>query len=236
MSIGSVLKKIGKSKITRAIGKGIDFGSDFLPPGFRDVGNLGGKLLEGKNLKMAALGTAGDYVGGRLARGLGSKLQGIGKAGAVAGGATPTNIPKLIGIGPGGIPLFDQTGSIAKQLGAGALQAGATAITGTGGSNPGQDWKSRLLGGVSGLLGGKAGGIGLGDIAKYALPALGAFQASKAAGKADEYRKKGLAGVEAEYAAAKPLRDMGLAGMIDPRMTDVSSLFNQPRPQYRRIG
>lgn len=271
MSIGSILKKIGKSKITRTIGKGIDFGSDFLPPGFRDVGNLGGKLLQGQNLKRSLIGTGMDYAGGRLAKGLSGKLQGIGKSAVkqgIAGGImSPVGLGAGVGLGSPSADLMTRLGdpsvltagmkniagagpnrlagpmaaAVARGPGfdwGGALKTGIGAVAGSGGSMAKPDWKSRALGGIGDFLkgGNPNGGIDLGKLAKYALPALGAYQASKAAAKADEYRKKGLAGAEAEYASRKPLREMGMAGLMDPRMTDVSSLFNKPRPQYRRIG
>lgn len=69
--------------VIRKIGKGIDFASDFLPPGFRDVGNFGSKLMQGQNLKRAAIGTGMDYGIGRAIKGLGA-VRGLGGGSSVA--------------------------------------------------------------------------------------------------------------------------------------------------------
>lgn len=106
MSLGSFLRKIGKNKIVRGIGRAVDFGSDFLPPGFRDVGNFGGKILQGQNLKTAALGTGTDYLGGRAAKLIAGKLPG-GIKNIVGGGG-----------GAGGIPAFPGSGMPAPDLSA----------------------------------------------------------------------------------------------------------------------
>lgn len=76
MSLGSFFKKIGKNKIVRGIGHAIDVGSDFLPPGFRDVGNLGGKLMEGQNIGKSLKGTATDYAMGKVGGMVAGKLGG----------------------------------------------------------------------------------------------------------------------------------------------------------------
>lgn len=121
MSILSSAYRRNKGVI-RKIGKGIDFASDFLPPGFRDVGNFGSKLIQGQGLKKAAFGTAMDYGVGRVVRGLGAGAKAAKGGGSVAAGAVPRTAAKVIGIGPGGIPLIDQTGSITRQLAGSALK------------------------------------------------------------------------------------------------------------------
>lgn len=176
-----------------------------------------GSIAEGHRGWSGTLGSAA--MGGLSGLG-GSKLRALLKKGSASavGGAVAKNAPKVIGIGPGGVPMIDQTG----QMGSSIL-----------------DKLGPLGGFAKGLLpkdadGSVNWGSVLGNAAKYGLPALGAVQASRTQGKADAYRDKAIKLAEAEYAAKAPLRTMGMAGLTDPRLASVNELFNQPRPTFRR--
>ncbi len=212
-----LLKKLENAG--RSVGKAVRQASPFVSfiPGIGPVaaGALGslGSLAEGRNMK-------GHLKAGAIGAisGLGiDKLQATGKLGSVlSGGMGRVPIPGK------GLPMPDLSALDAMNGGA------------PGGGGGGRI--ASLLGGIGKFLPKNGqGGIDLGMLAKLGLGGLGAYQASKAAGKADEYRKKGLASVEAEYAAGAGLRKMGMEGMMDPRMADVSGIFNQPRPNYRRV-
>jgi hypothetical protein len=222
----SFLKKLGKivNKVT-----------DFAAPIAGYVPGLGapaagllkgaGALAGGKNLGQAlkaGLATGGQaFIGGKLASALtkagklgsiASKIGIGGRAPAGVAGAAPTGV-KVIGTGPGGIPILSTgAGGASSSI----LQKLGSLIPQTAGG--GTDWKSILGGAV-----------------KYGLPALGAYQASKTAGKANDYRNKAIKTAEAEYAAAAPLRTAGLAGLqAAPR--DISGLFGPVTRNYRRIS
>lgn len=212
-----LLKKLENAG--RSVGKAVRQASPFVSfiPGVGPIaaGALGslGSLAEGRNLrstlKAGAIGAASGF-------GI-DKLQATGKLGSVLSG----------GMGRGGIPKFP---------GSGMPQPDLSALDSLMGNKPSGGRFAGILGGLGKFLPKNAnGGIDIGMLGKLGLGGLGAYQASKSAGKADEYRKKGLASVEAEYAAAAPLRQMGMAGMMSGRPADVSSIFNQPRPNYRRI-
>lgn len=193
------------------------------------IGGLG-SVLEGRklsdSLKSGAIGGLSGLAGSKL-----RALLAAGKASGV-GGALPN--PDLSAV-PGAVD------SIGRKTAGELAKAGLGGFVDTAGSAGG----GGLLGTIAqaaakGLIPrNKDGSIDwgglLGNAAKVGLPALGAYQSSKDKGKADEYRAKAIAAAEGAYNEAAPLRQMGLAGLTDPRMADVSSIFAAPRPQFRRL-
>jgi hypothetical protein len=240
------LKKIGKSKITRGIGKVIDFGADFVPiPGVKEGLNLGGKLLQGQNLKKAALGTAGDFVmgglaskakgllgGAKAAAGAGDiakKLGGIDIASKYIGQGATDNAARAIAAGNAGGGFLGGLkkvgGSIISSQLPGAIQSFA------GGGSPGlsqaagaiaQGGKPGIVDQIGSFLGGglkKIGGVD-GLLGAGAL-GYGAYQQKQAG----DMRDKALKLIEQDYATRAPLRTMGLSGMLNETPPDLSGVF-----------
>jgi hypothetical protein len=248
--MASWLKKLGKvvNKVTD-IGSGLVGYIPGVGPIAGGVLDAAGDLAGGKNLKSAlgsGLKTGGmAFLGGKAASLLGGKLGSVGKI--LGAGRTPDFKPNASLMEKYGNT--DALGSVIKNADGSYAGGNSAGLSGSGG------WMDKLgsvIGGagkVAGALTGSrapgsaaAAGGGmpdwmklLGTVGKVALPAYGAYQASKTAGKADALQEKAMKLIEAEYAAGQPLRDMGLKGMMDPRLADVSGLFNKARPDYRRI-
>lgn len=212
--LGSVIPGVGTS-IGAGLGQGL------------------GALGSHKNLKTAILQGAVAGGGTKLAGMAAGKLKGLLDAGKASGVPFPGSgmpMPDLSAV-PGAV---DSIGSkTAAELAKLGLSAGG------GGAS------SSVIGSIAqaaakGLIPrNKDGSIDwgglLGKAAGVALPVAGAIQSSKQNAQADKYRQKAIDAVESAYKEAAPLRSMGLAGLTDPRMADVSSIFNQPRPQFRRL-
>ena len=169
----------------------------------------GGRGLGG-TLSSAAMGGLSGLGGSALRSLLAAKKASavagsMGKLGGIIGNSTPGGTAAAGGLTTGG------SGGILGRLG--SILGGEGGVTG-------------VLGNLGGLVKDNQGLI---------LGGLGAYQSSKNAGKAEEYRKKAIQAATAQYEAAAPLRAMGLAGLTDPRMVPVSQIFNQPRPTFRRL-
>lgn len=221
MSFKSFLKKVGKgigkvtsvaSPLLMATGVGAPLALGLGAAGGFASGHNLGEVLKGA-AKNFALGSAGKAVAG---------LAGLSKAAAAkAGGVSAVGSqPRMIGVGPGGTPLFDQTGE----------------LSGGGGGGNG------VVDALKGILGGNKAGGGtdwgsiLGNLGKVGVTAAGAYSSAKQQGKADDLRDKALKMVESEYAEAAPLRKLGMAGLTDPRVRDLSSVFATQPAQYRRLA
>lgn len=234
----SFLKKLGKivNKVTD-IGSGIVGYVPGVGPEIAGVLKAGGDLAGGHNLKnslIAGLKTGGTaYAGGKLA-----SLIKSGKLGSIlghgAGGMIDRN-PGIDGTINGRSP-GDYIGVASQGPGDPGTMPNVASSSGGGGG-----WLSKLgsvLGGSKPGGGTNWGGI-LGNVAKYGLPALGAYQASKTAGKADQYRQKAISLAEKNWADSAPLRTQGLSTLTDPRLTaitNVAPLFQPPPRNYRRIS
>lgn len=194
----------------------------------RKIGQKGGSLLRKAAPVVGLIPGVGTIAGAGLGA-LGSIAEGHRGLG---GTLTSAGIGGLSGFG--GSKLREMLANRTASKVAGGL-AGRVPGDGLGAVNTG---KLGALSGAIGSLGGLAGFAadhagGIASLAKYALPAVGAYQASKSAGKADDYRKKAIALTEQQWADQAPLRTMGMAGLTDPRLADVSSIYNAPRPQFR---
>ena len=146
--VSSFLHKLVKNPITQAVGKAVDAGSNFLPPGLSTIGHIGGGLLENKNLKTAAKDAAISLVGGKLMGAIGGKLG--AKAGSTASDLAskfnPADLTAKManaqGAGPSpyGGPMPNVGGkSTAGSILSGAASAGINALSGGGGSGGGYD-------------------------------------------------------------------------------------------------
>lgn len=228
------LKKLGKSKVVRGVGKFIDVGADFLPPGLREIGNVGGKLLEGQNLKSAAIGSALDYGAGRLGKVISGKLVGnkIPLGGAAGAGAARPNVGAVIGVGPTGMPIFAPPG-----MGIGGAVANAAAGAAGGGG-----WLNTLGGAaLSGVKKG-LGGFSAGDLIKGAATGYDIYNKEKERAfeqgrekKYDAYNDEDRAAQAAWFASRAPLRQAGEQGLLHPKTFDYSSIFNAPPPVIKPI-
>jgi hypothetical protein len=225
MSLKSFLKKVGKgvgkvtsvaSPLLMATGVGAPLALALGAAGGYASGHNTGEVLKGL-VKNAALGTAGKAAIGGL-KGLQTVMKGGGKVSPVAGNLNPDDLSKVIGNSsmPGGAA--PGLGSSSGGGGGGWLDS-LTGALGFKNAQGGTDWAKIL---------GTAGKVGLG--------AAGAVSAAKQQGKADELRDKALRLVESEYAEAAPLRKLGMAGLTDPRVRDLSSIFQTPQAQYRRLA
>lgn len=214
------LKKIGKSKITRTLGKIIDTGADFLPPGFREVGNVGGKLMQGQNLKKAAIGSVLDYAGGKLGGMVASKL------GGKAGGLVAKSVPSKAPIGSmsviNGMPVMLPPSSSGGFAG-GLKKIGGSVVDSL--SHNKQGIIDSVLGGVKHL--------GVDNVLGGGALAYGAYQQKKAG----DMRNKALKMVEQDYAERAPLRKLGVSGMMNEQRPDLSSVFAPAmNPFLRKVG
>jgi hypothetical protein len=260
--LSKTLKKVGKSKITRGIGKVIDFGADFVPiPGVKEGLNLGGKLLQGQNLKKAALGTAGDFAMGAVvgkakgllggakkvssAAGLANKLGGVDIASKYIGQGATDNAARAIAAGNAGGGFLGGLKKIGGSVVSQALPQvfGAGQGVGTGG-----------VGGTVGkVLGGTDGRLGLDDVGgflKGGINKLGGVDGLLGAGalgygayqqkQAGDMRDKALKLIEQEYASRAPLREMGMKGLMNEQRPDLSQEFagtiDNPFSRLRRVG
>ena len=222
-----LLKKL--ENMGRSLGKVVRQASPLVSfiPGIGPIASAGigyaGSLAEGRNLKHHL--KSGAMAG---LSGLGiDKLQATGKLGSTLSGEFGKRSAREAALkGALGNMARNPAGIIDPMTG--------TSIAGEAGGGIG-GFAGKALSGVSGLLKGGIGKLSTADILKLGLGGVGAYQASKAAGKANDLRERGLKYATDAYDEAAPLRKMGMEGMLDPRMADVSSLFNQPRRPYRRL-
>ena len=232
------LKNLGKSKIVRGLGHGIDFVSDFLPPGFRDVGNFGGKLLEGQNLKHAALGTAMDYGMGRIAKGVGG----------LVGRKAPVSLANKYGADALAKLPVGVTGASAARSG---IAGYAPDVISTVASGAGNAVRSGGVGGQV-LAGAKRalGGFNAGDLIKGAATGYDIYSSEKdraynrkrlseqdrmyAEDRARSHRLEDEslgrdraydAAAQAYFNSNADLRNRGKAGMLDYSRPDLSFLL-----------
>lgn len=166
------------------------------------IGGLGalahGDGLRGA-LKYGAMGAASGLAGSKLLGGKGI----LGVPGALKKVIGSGGHPEVVGLGPGGVPMINQT---AGKSGLGGL-GGIAGLLGSG---------FKKIGGVDGLLG--AGALG-----------YGAYQQKQAG----DYRNKALKMIEQDYASREPLRKMGLAGMLNETPPDLSGVFQSQNPLRR---
>jgi hypothetical protein len=224
MSFKSFLKKVGKG-----IGKVTSVASPLLmatgvgAPLALGLGAAGG-FASGHNLGEVLKGAAKNFALGGAGKALSGGLKGLSvlsKADMLKNGVQGAS--KVAGIGPGGVPMIDQNGAYA---------AGQPGAGGGGG----------VLDAIKGLLGGNSSGGGtdwgkiLGTVGKVGVGAAGAYSSAKQQGKADDLRDKALKLVEGEYAEGAPLRKLGMAGLTDPRVRDLSSVFAPAQTNYQRLA
>ncbi len=223
------LKPIGK-----AYNKISDFGAQaagFVPgigPILAGGIKASGDVLGGKNLKTALLNgvkTGGSaYIGGKIGGALAGKL-GSKVPSAVSGA-------KIIGIGPNGVPLFDQTGGgggLGGQILGGLKKVGGGII----GADQRGDGGGGFLDDIGGMLSGglkKIGGID--NVLGAGALGYGAYQQKQAG----DMREKALKLITDDYATRAPLRTQGLSGMLNEQRPDLSSVFASQNPFSRRVA
>lgn len=203
-----------------------------LIPGVGTIAGAGlgalGSIAEGHRGLSGTLGSAA--MGGLSGYG-GSKLRALLAAKGASG--TGQSMPNG-GYGSTAPSSLPDGGWSDPSTGFGVGTPGSTSASGIDG------WISKL-GPLAGLIPkNRDGSYNLGGLLKgaagIALPAAGAIQASKKAAEADKYRQKQIGLAESQWAAGAPLRTMGMAGLTDPRMADISSLLNRPRPNYTPVA
>jgi hypothetical protein len=241
-------KKVIKP-IKGTLGKVIDTGSDFLPPGWREAGNFAGKRLQGQSTKQAILGAAMDYGVGKVSKGLSNKLSGVGKGGfdlsaANASGNAATNsvmnATKNVG---SGIDWGNLSGHLASGMtnNSGGFLDGLKKVGGNvlqdqvkGGGQDSRGWLDKLTGGNG--IGGAIGNIGgfINDHKDTALGAAALAESYKNSRKADDYRKQGLNFANDSWKAREGLRKVGVAGMMNETRPDLSEDFYDPNNPFAR--
>lgn len=232
--------------LKNSLGKVVDTGSDFLPPGFRDVGNFAGKRLQGQSTKDAIIGSAKDYAMGRISKGIGGKVKntlGMGgdkfglEAANRAGDAATRSV-------------MDSTGNVGRS-------SAVDKIMGAFRGERGRAVKNTLSGAIRDkLLGGKPITIGsvagrAGDLARngagwvgnnpleaagYGAAGLAGLEAKKRYDAAGKLRKQALDVKTKSYAEREGLRRQGVAGMMNTvkavpidELTDSTNNFARKR-------
>lgn len=216
------------------------------------AGVAGGALKKGGGLKGAVKGGASaglSAAGGPL--GVLGKLPGVGKVGSAAssvlskipGAERAVSIGRKVGdIGgkvgdlgsviqgtfPGQLPQQQGDGGYDAPLGEGLIpaeQQDRYRSVNMGGQQQGEDqgWLQTALG----FLGDHKD-----DILDYG---------SAAEQIADRHRRnkmqdEGIGMARGDLARRQPLRDAGMAGLMDQSRPDLSSVFNQEQPRYRRVA
>lgn len=202
------LKSIGKNKLFRGLGKAVDTVGDFLPPGFRDVANVGGKLMQGQNLKRSLIGAGMDYAGGRIGGALVSKARGV---------KVPLADKVLKGFDPG---------SVITNV----AQGGTTAINPVSAASGGIG--NQILSGVKRGI----GGLSAGDIIKGAATGYDIYSNErdrayqrKRLEKQDKIFDEDRLADQQWFNTTAPLRDAGMSRSLNFNRPDLSSIFNVPR-------
>lgn len=216
------------------------------------LGNIGEDALAGRNVRKnlrgnlvgVAEGGAGLYGASKLPNNGG--ILNVGRSGPGGGGipAFPGSgmpMPDLSAL-PGATAAIDQKINSPDFYGKLGSLAGIGLGSGVGGGGS-RSIAQQAIGAVQQAMksGQPAPGGGswvdiLKKLGPLVLGGAGAYQAAKTQGKADEYRAKAIKSAEDAYAEGAPLRTMGLAGLTDPRMKDVSSIFQKPTVNYRRLS
>ena len=201
---------------------------------WKKVGKGVGKVLDNKIVKgAAALGLAATGVGAPAAALLmgggaaasklaqGKRLTTALKSGAKDGALTYAGmkiIPKVT----------DKLGGVFNKV-PGAESAGEIGLP--GGDIAGQGRFRSIMGTAGKFLGG-SDGFGADDLLKYgkaAGDAFGAYEDRERFGKMEDM-------ANADYASRAPLREAGMAGLLDESRPDLSSVFAQPEQRYRRVN
>jgi hypothetical protein len=74
------------------------------------------------------------------------------------------------------------------------------------------------------------GGVDWGKLAALGLGGAQMVNAAKLQGQSTQYAKDALAQNQANYAGRQPLRDAGQAGMLNPKIQDLSGLLSNSGP------
>ena len=236
------LKSLGKNKIFRGIGKVADLAGDFVPiPGVRDALNIGGKLMQGQNLKRSLIGAGLDYAGGKIGGALAGKARALVHPGAAASaaGAGASLVPK-----PSADPFVDAL-MRSKGVPAAAVSVGGGLVSsGVNRAAPvmTQGLGSQVLSGAKRALGGlKASDVIKGAAAGYDIYSRekdAAYNRKRLADQDRMYkedrardiamRDKYNAASQAYFDSNADLRAAGKAGMMDWSKPDLSALFTLP--------
>lgn len=206
----------GASAFIPGVGPLITAGEGALGGLLKPGGNLGGAISGG--LQGAAAGIAGGGIrklgSGILQNGIGSVLSGglrssgtFAPGGGSGGGSDPYG--NIIDYDAGGNPIY--------------------AGEGGGGGGQGGGIGNDILGGLrklgSGLSGGQNGGINFGNLAIGGLAGYQALNAANASKRAGQLSDKALAMAESRYNAAAPLREQGMAHLLNPQRPDLTSVY-----------
>jgi hypothetical protein len=244
------------------VGKVLDIGSDFLPPGFRDVGNFVGKRLEGQSTKQAAIGTGADYLGGRIIKGALGKAKKLTSGGGAANGGIPafpgSGLPEVGPIDMSGVDASvarkvasipgigggfgeQAAAAIGPRLGAGAASAIASNSNGNGSGivegeprGSGSWWKKPGVAEAGiGLAGNIIQGYGQGKIADADRKWDREKFGQELGWEKDQYGMNNAPGLQRQIEAA-PMRDRAMY-MLAQRMGMPQSDFS-PRDIFNPGG
>lgn len=161
-------------------------------------------------LAAGALGAGGALISGK-------NLKDIAKAGLVSGGGAFLGgkaLGALKGVG-GGVPDVLRNGVPSKVT---DLLSGGGAVSSSGGG--GILDKAKSVG--SGILG------AIKNHPELALAGVSALQSARSTAGSDKLYDQGLGDIRGAYAAKAPLRAMALNQLQNPKLKDLSSVF-QPR-------
>lgn len=195
----------------------------FVNPGLGAALAVGGRALH-TNEGAAGIG---DLVGA------GVKNYATGKLGNLALSGVKRALPlagSLIGRAGGG-GAGGAAADATDVSGAGMIPGGPDFDPSSGGGNGAPD----LLGSLGGLLPhGKDGGIDWMQLGAAGLAGLQGYQSAQAAGRAGDLEEQALAHANELWAAGAPLRERGMAGILNPTRTPLDDVYQDPTNPFVR--
>jgi hypothetical protein len=190
--------------------------ASFVNPGLGALLAVGGRALHtnegaagvgdlvGAGLKNYATGKVGSAVLGGVKRALPAVAGAIAGSGAGGGGgALPTTDVNGAGMIPGG-PDFDPA--------SGGASGGGGALEGLGALLPHA----------------KDGSIDWMQLGAGGLAALQGYQSAQAAGRAGDLENQALAHANELWSAGAPLREQGMASILNPRRVPLGDVYRDP--------